>query len=95
MRSVTTPTTQGDIHRPIYHPVRWIQGLIRLYQRLLSPGLGTNCRYLPTCSQYAYEAVELHGAVKGSWLALRRLGRCHPLHQGGYDPVPAKGGNGA
>ncbi len=63
--------------------------LIQAYSYLLSPFLGNNCRYTPTCSQYAREAIETHGALKGSWLALKRLGSCHPWHEGGYDPVPA------
>ncbi len=63
--------------------------LIRSYQRLLSPLLGPRCRFYPTCSHYALEAIERHGAARGSILALRRLLRCHPLHPGGYDPVPA------
>ena len=62
--------------------------LIRGYQILISPWLTPRCRYYPTCSQYALEAVQLHGAWRGIWLALKRLGRCHPLREGGYDPVP-------
>jgi uncharacterized protein len=62
--------------------------LIRAYQRLVSPLLGPRCRFHPSCSQYALEAIDTHGAVRGVWLALRRLLRCHPLHPGGYDPVP-------
>lgn len=62
--------------------------LIRGYQILISPWLAPRCRYYPTCSQYALEAVQLHGAWRGGWLALKRLGRCHPLREGGYDPVP-------
>ncbi|TAK54751.1 MAG: membrane protein insertion efficiency factor YidD [Gammaproteobacteria bacterium] len=61
---------------------------IRLYQWFLSPLLGQNCRYHPSCSAYALEALELHGAGRGSWLAVRRICRCHPWHEGGYDPVP-------
>ncbi|HXG28038.1 MAG TPA: membrane protein insertion efficiency factor YidD [Nevskiales bacterium] len=61
---------------------------IRLYQRALSPLLGPRCRYYPSCSQYAYEAVLRFGVLRGSGLALRRLARCHPLAPGGYDPVP-------
>ena len=63
-------------------------GLIRGYQVLLSPFVGNQCRFTPTCSQYAREAVEKHGAFKGIWLALRRVSRCHPWHPGGHDPVP-------
>ena len=63
-------------------------GLVRLYQITLSPWLGMNCRYQPTCSAYAIEALELHGVIKGGWLALRRIGRCHPWGGSGYDPVP-------
>jgi putative membrane protein insertion efficiency factor len=63
--------------------------LIKSYQRLLSPLLGPRCRFYPTCSHYALEAIERHGAARGGALALRRLLRCHPLHPGGYDPVPA------
>ena len=62
--------------------------LIRWYQRLLSPILGSRCRYYPTCSDYAYEAVDRHGLFKGSLLAARRLGRCNPVGGEGYDPVP-------
>lgn len=69
-------------------------GLIRGYQLLLSPFLGVNCRYQPTCSEYAREAIARHGAAKGGVLALRRIGRCHPWGGAGYDPVPGTG-NGA
>ncbi|HEY8476377.1 MAG TPA: membrane protein insertion efficiency factor YidD [Chloroflexota bacterium] len=62
--------------------------LIRLYQRLISPFLPPVCRFAPSCSQYAYEAIEHHGVLRGGWLALGRLARCHPFHPGGYDPVP-------
>ena len=63
-------------------------GLIRGYQILLSPFIGNQCRFTPTCSYYAREAVEKHGALKGTWMALRRISRCHPWHPGGHDPVP-------
>jgi hypothetical protein len=63
-------------------------GLLRLYQYALRPMLGANCRFYPSCSDYAREAIERHGAARGVWLAARRLGRCHPYHAGGYDPVP-------
>ena len=65
-------------------------GLIRVYQVALSPYFGSQCRFTPTCSEYAKEAVKHHGALKGSWLAIRRIGRCHPYHPGGHDPVPPK-----
>ncbi len=62
--------------------------LIKLYQKIISPLLGANCRFYPTCSQYALEAIEKYGFFKGGWMALRRILRCHPFHPGGYDPVP-------
>ncbi len=62
--------------------------LLRAYQYALRPLMGANCRFFPSCSDYAREAVERHGATKGAWLAARRLARCHPYHPGGYDPVP-------
>jgi uncharacterized protein len=65
-----------------------LQLLIRAYQLLVSPLLGPRCRFYPSCSQYALEAVQRHGTLRGSLLALRRLARCHPWHPGGYDPVP-------
>lgn len=64
---------------------------IRLYQLTLSPYLGRQCRFYPTCSHYAMEAIECHGVARGGVLALRRLGRCHPLHAGGVDLVPIPG----
>lgn len=69
-------------------------GLIRLYQWVLSPWLGGSCRYHPTCSEYAIEALREHGALRGSSLAVHRVGRCHPLGGSGYDPVPSRGGDG-
>ncbi|MGI6004357.1 MAG: membrane protein insertion efficiency factor YidD [Christensenellales bacterium] len=62
--------------------------LIRFYRKHVSPSMGANCRFMPTCSAYAYEAIEKYGARKGLWLAVRRLLKCHPFHPGGYDPVP-------
>jgi putative membrane protein insertion efficiency factor len=69
-------------------PRRCLVGLIRGYQIVLSPLLPPSCRFYPSCSQYALEAVNRHGAMKGTWLAARRLARCHPFNPGGYDPVP-------
>lgn len=65
-----------------------LRGLIRAYQLLLSPLLGNNCRFEPSCSQYAIEAIARHGPWRGGTLALGRILRCHPWHSGGYDPVP-------
>jgi putative membrane protein insertion efficiency factor len=62
--------------------------LIRFYQKALSPHFPSSCRYYPTCSAYAYEAVEKYGVVRGLILAFRRILRCHPFHPGGFDPVP-------
>ena len=69
-------------------PRRLLATLIRGYQRFLSPALPPSCRFHPSCSQYALEAVTRYGALKGGWLAARRLARCHPFHPGGFDPVP-------
>lgn len=63
---------------------------IRAYGLLLSPLLGQNCRFYPSCSRYAEEAIRSHGLVKGGWMAARRVGKCHPFHPGGCDPVPTK-----
>jgi len=65
-----------------------LKGLIRLYRYFVSPMLGPNCRFYPSCSCYAEEAIEHHGIARGSYLAARRILRCHPWHPGGYDPVP-------
>lgn len=67
---------------------RLLMALVRGYQIAISPLLPSACRYVPTCSSYALEALQRYGAAKGSWLAFRRILRCHPLHSGGYDPVP-------
>ena len=62
--------------------------LIRAYQLVLSPLLGPRCRFYPSCSHYAIEAIESHGALRGSWLSAKRICRCHPFNPGGFDPVP-------
>ena len=62
--------------------------LLRFYRKAISPSLGNNCRFHPTCSVYAMQAIEKYGAMKGSWLAIKRIGKCHPLHPGGIDEVP-------
>jgi putative membrane protein insertion efficiency factor len=63
-------------------------GFIQLYRWFVSPLLGPNCRFYPTCSCYAQDSIRRHGALRGAWLGLRRILRCHPWHPGGYDPVP-------
>ena len=67
---------------------RFLIFLISCYKACISPFLGNNCRFYPSCSSYAAEAIEVHGAIKGSGMALRRLSKCHPWHEGGVDPVP-------
>ena len=78
--AVTRPANAGM--------AKLLQFLIRAYQVLLSPFLGSHCRFTPSCSQYATEAIRRYGALRGSWLAVKRIGRCHPFCDGGYDPVP-------
>ncbi|MDR1096183.1 MAG: membrane protein insertion efficiency factor YidD [Spirochaetaceae bacterium] len=65
-----------------------VLGLIRFYRTAISPYTRPSCRFYPTCSEYALEAVEKYGVLKGGWLAVRRILRCHPFHAGGFDPVP-------
>jgi uncharacterized protein len=62
--------------------------LIRLYQKTISRALPPSCRFTPSCSHYGYEAIEKYGLIKGGWMAVKRVSRCHPLNPGGYDPVP-------
>ena len=69
-------------------PARLLILLVRAYQRLVSPLLGPRCRFYPSCSAYAVESLRTHGAARGTWLAIRRLLRCHPWNPGGLDPVP-------
>lgn len=65
-----------------------LKGIIRGYQRVISPFLPSACRYHPTCSEYMRQAIEIHGPVRGVWYGMKRLARCHPFHAGGFDPVP-------
>ncbi|MHC8516053.1 membrane protein insertion efficiency factor YidD [Sporosarcina sp. ITBMC105] len=65
-------------------------GFIKIYQKSISPIMPPTCRFYPTCSHYGVEAIEKHGALKGAWLAIRRISKCHPFHEGGFDPVPEK-----
>jgi hypothetical protein len=67
--------------------------IIKFYKYFISPLLGSNCRFYPSCSSYSLEALQRHGAIIGSYLTLRRLLKCHPFHEGGIDPVPEKFGN--
>ena len=69
-------------------PKRALLALIRFYRRQMSPAEPPSCRVIPTCSEYALEAVQKYGALKGGYLAVRRILKCHPFHKGGYDPVP-------
>src|SRR2546430_6054485 len=81
---------ERDAHRVnLRHwPRRTVMALIRVYQVTLAHLVFTQCRFVPSCSRYTFEAVERYGAVRGAWLGIRRILRCHPLHPGGYDPVP-------
>ena len=65
-----------------------LMGFIRLYQATISKALPPTCRFTPSCSEYGYEAIQKYGAIKGGWMAIKRVARCHPFNPGGYDPVP-------
>ena len=82
-------TTEGQLAQARPSPAAWLLiTLITAYRRFISPLLGQRCRFYPSCSAYGLQAVQEHGALRGSWLAVRRIGRCHPFHPGGVDPVP-------
>jgi putative membrane protein insertion efficiency factor len=83
---------ESSVPEPSLNPARALVLLIlRGYKSFLSPLLGTRCRFHPSCSNYAMTAVERFGVLRGGWMAARRVGRCHPFHPGGYDPVPETG----
>jgi uncharacterized protein len=84
------PATVAALRFLVRLPARLVVGLLRVWQYLVSPVYGPTCRFYPSCSAYALEAVDRHGLVRGGWLALRRLGRCHPWNPGGVDPVPTR-----
>ncbi|WP_417466043.1 membrane protein insertion efficiency factor YidD [Kordiimonas sp.] len=85
-------TQSGPEKHKRLSPLAWLAlGIVKIYQLLISPILGPNCRYQPTCSAYALEAIRLHGGMRGSWLAICRIARCHPWAGFGYDPVPQSG----
>jgi uncharacterized protein len=81
-------STQDGNTRTATVPARLLMMPIAGYRRFISPLLGPRCRFAPSCSEYAFDALAEHGAVRGLWLAVRRIARCHPFHPGGYDPVP-------
>lgn len=67
---------------------RWVLAAIRFYQKFVSPLLGNNCRFYPTCSAYTYQAIETYGVGRGGWMGIKRIVRCNPWNEGGFDPVP-------
>lgn len=76
---------------PRLSPIAYLLvGLVQFYRYFISPLIGSRCRFYPTCSTYALEAIKLYGGLKGGWLTLKRISRCHPLNEGGEDPVPPK-----
>ena len=75
-----------------YHPSWWALRFIAFYRRFVSPLSGPRCRFEPSCSQYGFDAIATYGLARGGWMATKRIGRCHPWHDGGYDPVPRPAG---
>lgn len=65
-----------------------VLAILRFYKKYISPGLGSNCRFYPSCSMYTYQAIEKYGVLKGSWMGIKRIARCNPWNKGGFDPVP-------
>jgi uncharacterized protein len=90
MSTMVTSTAQRESSDRPSPAARLLVLLLTGYRTFISPLLGPRCRFYPSCSAYALEAVQVHGALRGSWLAVRRLSRCHPFHAGGLDPVPAR-----
>ena len=87
------PDSPDHMHKPVTQIIKEVLAfpfilLIFLYQRIISPWIGPKCRYTPTCSQYGIEALKKHGPIKGLWLTIKRVSRCHPWGGSGYDPVP-------
>lgn len=90
MKNQEKPLTKS-MFRSVGNAVKWVMiRLIRLYQAIISPFLGPSCRHVPTCSNYTIEAIEEWGALKGFWLGLKRILKCHPWGSSGYDPVPKR-----
>jgi len=90
MDTMVTSSAQRESRERPSPAARFLMLLLTGYRTFISPLLGPRCRFYPSCSAYALEAVQVHGALRGSWLAARRLSRCHPFHAGGLDPVPAR-----
>ena len=85
--SEVSKTTSHSLYKIILNGIIW---MLRAYQFIISPLLGANCRFYPSCSSYTIQAIETHGIFKGSFLAIKRIGKCHPWHPGGIDEVPEK-----